>query len=218
MNGRDMEERSERGTADKRLTEEAFESLLERALRIDVPATPTAAAPIRRRPRRVVWGAMDAGILLALGVSLRILQNQGYISTGDLRRDIVAHIHHEPGAVSVPVVSERGAIATADVEAVLRAAGAGMAPLKPIVRYAKLCPFRGEMVAHFVVQGEQGPVTVLLLPNEKVNGPERVDEDGFVGTIVPLQIGGSIAVVGEPGETALEDIQREVAAAVQWRL
>jgi hypothetical protein len=73
-------------------------------------------------------------------------------------------------------------------------------------------------VAHFVVQGEQGPVTVLLLPNEKVNGPERVDEDGFVGTIVPLQIGGSIAVVGEPGETALEDIQREVAAAVQWRL
>jgi hypothetical protein len=213
-----MEERSESGADNKRPTEEAFESLLARALRIDVPETPTAAAPIRRRPRLVVWGAMAAGVLLALGVSLRVLQNQGYISTGDLSRDIVAHIHHEPGAVKVPVISERAAIATAEVEAVLQAAGAGMAPLQPIVRYAKLCPFRGKMVAHFVVQGEQGPVTVLLLPNEKVNGPERVDEDGFVGIIVPLRIGGSIAVVGEPGEAALEDIQREVAAAVQWRL
>jgi hypothetical protein len=92
-----------------------------------------------------------------------------------------------------------------------------MGNIGPIVRYAKLCPFRGRMVAHFVVQGEAGPVTVMLLPEEDVTGPVAVDEDGFMGTIAPLAIGGSIAVVGEPGET-LEEIQREVAAALRWRL
>ena len=45
-----------------------------------------------------------------------------------------------------------------------------------------------------------------------------VDEDGFIGTIVSLPIGGSIAVVGEQGEERLDEIQREVAAAVRWRL
>jgi hypothetical protein len=85
------------------------------------------------------------------------------------------------------------------------------------VTYAALCPFRGRTVAHFVVRGENGPVTVLLLPHVEVDGPTPIDEEGYSGTLVPMQEGGSIAVVGEPGEP-LELIRDRVAAAVRWRV
>jgi hypothetical protein len=74
------------------------------------------------------------------------------------------------------------------------------------------------MVAHLAVQGPQGPVTVLLLPDEHVAAAMPVEEDGFVGTIVPLsKIGGSFAVVGEYAGD-IDAIKDQVADAVRWRL
>lgn len=196
--------------------DQEFEALLARALRVDVP--PERRAEVRRPYRTVRWMAIAAGVLLALGVTMRALQDAGYLSTGDLSQDVVAHIHHEADAIRQPIVSEAAAEDPVQVGRVLQAAGAEMQTIRPMVRYARLCPFRGEMVAHFVVQGGNGPVTVLLLPDEQVDGRRPIEENGFVGTIVPLQIGGSIAVVGEPGEAELSEIEREVAAAVRWRL
>lgn len=193
-----------------------FEALLSRALRIDVS---TDLPGQKGRPRRGQWRwlAVAAVVVLAVGALVRGLQYYGYVPTGDLAGDVVAHIHHEPDAIRVQVVSAGSALPAADVEAVVLAGGAHLEHLQPMVRYARLCPFRGETVAHLVVQGEAGPVTVLLLPHEKVDHPVPVDEDGFVGTIAPLESGGSIAVIGEPGES-LTEIQKEVAAAVRWRL
>jgi hypothetical protein len=193
------------GTASGRKSADAeFEALLSRALRIDVP---TDLPEQKGGPRRGQWRwlAAAAVVVLAVGASVRGLQYYGYLPTGDLAGDVVAHIHHEPDAIRVQVASAGSALPTADVEAVVLAGGAHLEHLQPMVRYARLCPFRGETVAHLVVQGEAGPVTV------------PVDEDGFVGTIAPLESGGSIAVIGEPGES-LTEIQNEVAAAVRWRL
>ena len=217
MNGRDQENLPGGSTPRRHSSDEQFEDLLARALRIDVPEAMLAAAPRRSSPI-LRWAALAAGILVAVGLSVRMLQNIGYIGTGDLGHDVVAHIHHEPAAIRIPVVPPEAAVPGAELATVLREAGANLGPMGPMVRYAKLCPFRGEMVAHFVVQGASGPVTVLLLPDVDVEQPVRVDEDGFIGTIVSLPIGGSIAVVGEQGEERLDEIQREVAAAVRWRL
>jgi hypothetical protein len=196
--------------------DDAFEALLSRALRIDVPPADSPRVVVAR-PARWRRLALAASVLLAVGLSVRWLQDYGYLPTGNLARDVVAHVHHEPAAVRVPVVSEADAVPVPDVDAVVLAGGARLEHLQSMVRYARVCPFRGETVAHLVVQGRAGPVTVLLLPHEEVDAPMLVDEDGIVGTIAPLEIGGSIAVVGQPGE-ALSEIQREVAAAVRWRL
>jgi len=194
-----------------------FEALLERALRVPLPEEGRR----RRQPEggglRWRWPAVAAVALLAIGVIFGTLKNSAFIPGGSLAGDVVAHINHEPRAISPRPASDVRPVSNHEVTEVLQAAGADMSDIGPIVRYAKLCPFRGTMVAHFVVQGEAGPVTVMLLPEEQVTGPVAVDEDGFVGTIVPLDIGGSIAVVGAPGES-LEQIQREVAAALRWRL
>ena len=123
------------------------------------------------------------------------------------------HVHHEPAALVRTTVT----VSDEALNGVMQAAGVAMTRPVGSITYVKLCPFRGEMVAHFALQGEAGPVTVLLLPNEEVSSPMPVDEDGFKGTIAPLSIGGSIAVIGEPGEQ-IEDIQSRVADAVRWRL
>lgn len=194
-----------------------FEALLERALRIPLPEADRRAQKPKVGIPRWRWPAVAAVALLAIGVTFGILKNSAFIPSDSLAADVVAHIHHEPRAISPRPASDVQPVSNVEVTRVLQAAGAEMGNIDPIVRYAKLCPFRGRMVAHFVVQGEAGPVTVMLLPEEDVTGPVAVDEDGFMGTIAPLAIGGSIAVVGEPGET-LEEIQREVAAALRWRL
>lgn len=217
MNGQDQENRTGGSAPLRSWSDEQFEDLLARALRIDVPEAVPSSEPRRPLPA-LRWAALAAGIMIAVGLSVRMLQNIGYIGTGDLGHDVVAHIHHEPAAIRTPFMEPQLAVPEAELATVLREAGANLGPMRPMVRYAKLCPFRGEMVAHFVVQGASGPVTVLLLPDEDVEQPLRVDEDGFIGTIVPLPIGGSVAVVGNQGEEALEQIQREVAAAVRWRL
>ena len=192
-----------------------FEALLERALRIDVPEPGVAAPPVRRS--RWPLYAVAASVVLAVGVLVTRLDDAAFFPSRDLASDVIVHVHHEPMAIEDTPGVVPQPVPSGEFQDVLRSAGVRMTPVQPVVRYAKLCPFRGKMVAHFVVHGSGGPVTVLLLPDEDVPAAIPVEEDGFVGTIVPMEQGGSIAVVGEAG-TAVDEIQREVAAAVQWRL
>jgi hypothetical protein len=193
--------------------DEHFEELLLRAMRIDAPELRQHTGPLpgRKISPKWVWSALAATVLIGVGLVANMLSDTAFLSTGDIARDVVVHVRHEPHAFA-----NNSAVPREELEGVLRAAGATMNPVGT-VSYVKLCPFRGTMVAHFVVQGSAGPVTVLLLPNEEVSEPVIVDEEGFAGTIVSLETGGSIAVVGNQVEQ-IEDIKNRVAAAVKWRL
>lgn len=204
------------GGTRRQMDDPAFEALLVRALRVEVPEPLAAAAAVaaRGRPRfRPGWLAVAAGLLLAFGLAFNVARETAFLGSGDLGHDVVTHIRHEEHSL----LRTARAVSPEDMETVLRQGGATLAPLPDTVSYARLCPFRGDIVAHLVVQGEAGPVTVLLLPDERVRGPVPVDEDGFHGTIVPVETGGAIAVIGEEGED-VEDIQSKVAAALRWRL
>lgn len=188
-----------------------FEALLETAFRVSAPP----AAPTRRRsgghwPALV---AIAATMVLAAGAWFGLRTTGPVSNTSQLAPEIIAHIHHEPAAL---VVSARR-VPDAEFGAVLSRGGATLQGPVGQVSYAKLCPFRGQMVAHFVVQGERGPVTVMLLPDEEISAPAAIDEDGFKGTIVPIDGGGSIAVVGQPDED-LEVIRNRLLQAVRWKL
>lgn len=196
------------------MSDEQFESLLARALEVDVPE-PAPAQRVAGPPRRAVlprWAGLAAGIALVVGVLVFQLRPPA-VTEGGLPGDVIAHVHHEPRAL----VRTDEAVSAAAFERVMRAAGVELEPTVGTVSYVKLCPFRGELVAHFVVQGRSGPVTVLLLPDEEVAEPVAVEEDGFRGVIAPLAVGGSIAIVGEPGDE-IDEIQNRVADAVRWRL
>ena len=76
-----------------------------------------------------------------------------------------------------------------------------------LITYAQLCTINGKDVPHLVIQGEHGPITILLMPEEKVAEATPIDGENIQGVILPVG-DGSIAIVGAR-EEKLEDVQTE---------
>lgn len=188
-----------------------FDALLEAAFKVKAPAVGVGTPP--RRARWPAMVALAASLVLAAGAWFGLRTELSRQDVSPLAPEIIAHIRHEPAALVVTAST----VSREAFEGVLRGGRAALAGPVGQVSYAKLCPFRGRMVAHFVVQGEHGPVTVMLLPEEDVAAPTAIEEDGFMGTLVPVEGGGSVAIVGEPDEP-LEEIRDRLLQAVRWSI
>lgn len=180
------------------------------ALRVPVPEVgarpvrPTGAVLPRVDRRR--WLALAASIVggVAIGSLLWVSSPRESLATA-----LVEHMDHEPEALASANPAD-----PSRVERVLERGGIRLKPGIGTVSYASTCPFRGRRVPHLVVQTEAGPVTVMVLGNEKVETPVRFDEQGYSGTIMPAGP-GSIAVVG-PAHANLDHVAAQVLAAVEW--
>ena len=186
-----------------------FESRLERALRVDIPAK-AAALPFERKavrdvrtPRR--WMALAASVLLGAavvgGVWLTLPQRT-------LAAAVVAHMAGEPEAWQ-----RTAAVADSELDDVLKDSKLRLKPEAGVVSYASSCSFRGHRVPHLVVQTPSGPVTVMVLVHESVRKPMQFDDEGYRGTIVPVPGHGSIAVLMRDLQAGRGDIER-IAARV----
>ncbi len=169
----------------------------------------------RRRWRAPVWLAAAACVAL---VSVLVLR-QPHVETVDygaqLAAEIVEHIGPELGAMVPATV----AVSQSKLGKVL-ATGVGGTQLDsdaPLVSYAKSCVINGQLVPHLVMQGEAGPVTVLLLPGERVDGPVSIMRDGVEGVILPVGDGGSIAIIGRDADS-VESIQKAALEAVEFSI
>ena len=85
---------------------------------------------------------------------------------------------------------------------------------KALITYAQTCVINGRDVPHLVMQGERGPVTILLMPGEKVAGAAPLDDASWHGVILPVG-NGSIAIIGGRDE-AIDDIEQTVLNSVTW--
>jgi hypothetical protein len=134
--------------------------------------------------------------------------------TGSLALDVAAHWHHEP--YSWVVTNDR--VSDGDLQGVLKnAAFLDAEKLGPIT-YASSCFFRGHWVPHLVVQGQAGPIMVLLLPDEPVAAIQQVSipEEGLTGVIVPHGR-GSVALLGNSAEL-LAPVEKNLVEAVEWSI
>jgi hypothetical protein len=142
--------------------------------------------------------AMAATVLLAAFVGLRMFGSAGDYDT--LGEELLAHLDHEPYALrvtNVPVPDDRlTSVVPADMAQLDHSAG--------LITYAQTCRINGRDV----------PVTVLLMPHEKVDGPQSVAGESVNGVILPVG-DGSIAIFGERDEP-LDRIEREVLESVTW--
>lgn len=183
------------------------------ALRVDVAALRDAhgrhepPSDRRRTLLAAVAGAVLAGVAVWLGVGA-----PGLGGRGNLAEEVALHWYEEPESWT--------RASTAVTPVVLAAALDGRAEVDlgvlGTVTYARSCLVAGEWVPHLVVQGEEGPVMVLLLPRRAVSGPMPLSlpEEALEGRLVPHG-DGSIAVLGVDGES-LEEIERRAARAVTW--
>jgi hypothetical protein len=188
----------------------ALDERIVAALRVQVPVTTAAprngGAAIANLDRRR-WMALAASIIGGVLVGT-LLWVGGPRSS--LAQDLVGHLGHEPEALVATKQPEEDMV----LGKVLERGGIRLRPDAPLVSYARSCRFRGHTVPHLVVQTAVGPVTVMVLRNEKPSSPVDFDEQGFAGRIVPTGP-GSIAVIGSD-DADLEEVAARVLAAVEW--
>ena len=168
-------------------------------------AWPLAAREPLSKP---VWFAMAASVVFAVVMGARLLGvGASYDSLGE---EIIAHLDHEPYALRVtdtPVSDSRlHKVVPANVAEMDHSAG--------LITYAQTCVINGKDVPHLVIQGETGPVTILLMPDQAVSAAEPLEGENMHGVILPVG-NGSVAIIG-PREESLERIEKSLLDSVTW--
>lgn len=192
-----------------------LDGLILDALRVPVPASGGAATAGTAGKGTEVPGQRNRWLALAASIIGGVLVGTLLWVGGpekSIARQLVEHIEHEPEALLVT----GDAADPARLGKVLARAGISLRPEIGVVHYARSCPFRGDRVPHLVVQSDSGPVTVMVLRNEKSAAPVSFEEDGYKGRIVPAGP-GSIAIIGSH-DVNLEQVVGRVLAAVEWNL
>lgn len=163
----------------------ALEANLRRALET-APAGAGVTTPQRGRPG--VWRGwgLAASVVIAIMGTLAVWLLRPAES---LAHDLVMHMAGEPHSweSTQPVDAH-------SLEEILKRAGVDSNVTSGDVVYAQTCLFRGHYVPHLVVQTSSGPVTVMILPDERVAARASFYESGLAGVIVPASH-GSIAVL-----------------------
>ncbi len=189
------------------------------ALQLDVPPLQLPGLPeiesgnvVELTPRRSVtkpaWFGLAASVMLAAVIGIRLFG--GSVDNYSLAEEVLAHLDHEPASLrpSTVAVSDRrlAAAVPADVARMDHSAG--------LITYARSCKINGKTVPHLVIQGQYGPVTILLMPEESVAEAVSLDGDNIHGAILPVG-DGSIAIIGAR-EEPLERIEESVLKSVMW--
>jgi len=177
----------------------------------DLPGLDTSnvvTLPARRRIATPAWFAIAATVVIASFIGIRMVGNN--VAYPSLADEIVAHLDHEPRALRVTdePVSDR------QLARIVPASIAEMNHEAGLITYARTCPINGKKVPHLVIQGKFGPVTILLMPDEMIDGAVQIDGQSINGVILPVG-SGSIAIIGEADEN-LDSIQNNVMNSVAW--
>jgi hypothetical protein len=152
------------------------------------------AQGIRGRRRPWQW-AIAATVVLAFFVALLA---RPLLNGRELAGEALAHVVHEPQSFSL--VSAHAADL---LPSELALQGARLARAVGEVTYSTLCPMAPVKARHLVVRTADGPVTLLLLPDDPVRrGRTVVEGDGMTAISLPAAR-GSIAIVAPTRAQAL---------------
>lgn len=178
----------------------AMETRLEAALQL--PLQGFRAKPRAPARRFALAASLAAALLVGGGAWL-------FRPQPALAEQVAEHVRHEAGSWAL-----QRRLTADEVAAVLARAGVHFDSSMPVV-YASPCPFRGHVAPHLVVQTEQGPVTVMLLAEEKVARRQEFSEEGYEGVLLPAGE-GSVALLTRGG-TVPRTTEAAVLSAVRWR-
>ena len=198
---------------------QALERKIAKALALEVPelrmpeladidTKNVVTLPARRRFTTPTWLAVAATVVVAAFVGIRMYGSD--VTYPSLSAEILAHLDHEPYALRVTDVP----VSDKKLTSVVPASIANMNHDAGLITYAQTCVINGKDVPHLIIQGKRGPVTILLMPDEMVDGPVELHGESINGVILPVG-SGSIAIIGE-GDEDLQDIQKSVVNSVVW--
>jgi hypothetical protein len=174
----------------------------------DIETENVVSLSSRRETPKPVWYAIAASVFLAAVVGVRMLGSD--VDYGTLAEQVLAHVDHESAALlpSNTRVSDRQlSLAVPNSIATLNHSPG-------LITYAQNCSINGNDVPHLVIQGEHGPITILLMPAETIAEATTIDGDNIKGIILPVG-NGSIAIITDR-EEQLDQVQKIVLDSVMW--
>ncbi len=158
-----------------------------------------------------VW-QMAASIILGVGLMVYLGLNQfsPVSNVYALETAVINHITDE-----LPQLHEKHEVSNARLTNIMTAINTETTNNIGQLNSASKCQIRKNSGAHLILNGENGPVTVLVMPGEHIDKDLQITSSRFKGTIYPTPY-GSIAVVGEKGEQIspiAEKMLRNITAA-----
>lgn len=184
-----------------------LDALLKRAMEVPVSLDVSAPAPMPAPRAAARWVALAASVTVALVVGFGAWLG---VPRETLAADIVAHVSEE---AEIMIATDQPADADRLAKSLYRA-GVRLKPGEQKVSVVRNCTFHGRVVPHLVVQTGAGPVTVMVLANEKVRRAQSFDEQGYRGTILPSGPGAIAIVAGSAA--AVREASATFASAVEW--
>jgi hypothetical protein len=190
----------------------SFESLLDRSLAVEVPATLADQILLRQTTldrqhnsgrRALVW-RMAAGVALAVGVV-----GMSWLALGPqqtLAAMSVAHLSHEPMALTT-----QGTLPGVEVSRTFEQLGVHLRHTPVPISYLQICPLGLRRALHMVVQSPQGAVTVMYVPDAETTRRD-FSERGVLGR--ELQVGKGVLVMLASSRDAFDGIEQGFRAAL----
>lgn len=179
-----------------------LETTLEHATRVDVPNGLAERLILRQsieshraQTRRFRWQlGIAAGIAFVFGVSFTLWQQQSFVNLGE---HALAHIYHEADGFALKV---DGDIDLTTVNAKLASVGTQFTDQVSRIYFAGFCNFEGVRSIHMVMQGENGKVTVFVVPpNDNHRAIDHFSDGKLKGQTLELER-ARLIMVGEEGK------------------
>ena len=189
---------------------EAFEKKLHSALHIQPPVDllDTIKSISREPVKQRSWMplALAASLLIAVGaVGMVWKQSRQWDSVEAYLAD---HYSHDGTAL---LAQATGTAAEQEIIRVLATFNATAdQQLSRRIKFIKFCPTPGGRGAHMVVSTDQGPVTIIFMPDMQVNDGELIEFDQMHAFLINLEH-GSAAIIGQQSQTleSLEAVLKE---------
>ena len=201
---------------------QALDAKIASALAIEVPelAMPeldpveednVVNLPFIRNRKVLDWIGIAAGFALAAVIGVQLFGTPPD-SGLTLEEEILAHLEHEPYAFD----ETENPVPEARFSRVVNPSVGTMDRNIGLITYAQSCIINGKEVPHLVMQGANGPITLLLMPDEMVDMARTFMGEGVSGVILPHGE-GSIAIIGE-NDKAIGEIENRVRESVEWSI
>lgn len=206
----------------------ALDDRIARALAIETPelelpelpppGAHNAQANVTAMARRRFFSAPGwIGIAAAIGLAAIVAWNS--LGTDEsyppIAGQVLAHLDHEESSRRVTTV----AVSEAALDQVLAQRVSAFDAGPGIVSYVSACVINGNVTPHLVVQGRTGPITLILMPEERIDTAIPLEGEHVHGVILPVG-SGSVAVIGqrEEQQPELEAVGERVIETVQWTI
>lgn len=86
-----------------------------------------------------------------------------------------------------------------DLQQLFASVGASLNRPIDYMAYADECSVGGKTALHLILDEKQGPVTIIVIPGEKIDAMQAFTHSGYQGELIPVT-GGVVAIVGESYE------------------